>query len=78
MSNGYKLLTERETIWAQMLMEMLRNNNIPCISSPVFGAGLVVKTSIHDRLKISVPAEQFDEAADLMEAFFSEEPMTSL
>lgn len=69
---GFVQLTEKEAIWAEMLMEMLRNNGIPCISSPVYGAGLVVSAGVRERRKVFVPTEHFIMASDLLDAFFSE------
>ena len=30
MDNGYELLVEKEEMWAQMLMQVLQDNDIPC------------------------------------------------
>jgi len=73
MNNGYELLVEKEAVWAEMLMEMLKNNNIPCISSPARGAGLVIRAGVQERLKVYVPAAKLQDASDLLQAFFPEE-----
>jgi len=77
MNGGYQLLAEKETIWAEMLMEMLKNNDIACVSSPVHGAGLVMRAGIQDRQKIYVPAAKWQDANDLMQAFFPEKSTES-
>ena len=56
-----------------MLMQILKDNGIPCIASPVFGAGLVVKNGMHDRLRVSVPADRLADAQDILEAYFAED-----
>ena len=43
MDKGYVLLTEKEEMWARMLMEVLGDNGIPCTSMPVHGIGLVMR-----------------------------------
>ncbi len=73
MSDKFVLLTEKESMWAEMLMQFLKENGIPCIASPVFGAGFVVKNSLHDRLRVSVPAERLTDAQDILKAYFPED-----
>lgn len=72
MEKGYTLLTEKEAMWAQMLMDMLKDNGIFCRSVPVFGAGLSVSAGFQDRWKIYVPDSHFQDAQDFMQAFFPE------
>ena len=73
MEKGYELLTEKEVMWAQMLMDMLKDNGIPCRSMPVFGAGLAVAAGFQDRWKVYVPASRFQDALDFLHAFFPED-----
>lgn len=73
MDSGYVLLAEKETMWAEMLMEVLEDNNIPCVSIPVHGAGFAVKTGIQDSLKVYVPSEYLQQASELFQALFSGE-----
>ena len=73
MGNEYKFLVEKEEIWAKMLMDVLKNNGIPCAARSVHGAGFVVRTGKIERLKIYVPEESYQEANELMEELFSEE-----
>ena len=70
MENEFVLLVEKEAMWAQMLMQVLKDNGIPCISIPVYGAGLVVKTGMQERLKVLVPAEHAEQAARLLRELF--------
>ena len=71
MYNGYVLLAEKEPMWAQMLMEVLEDNNIPCASLPVHGAALVHKTGKQERLRVYVPSENLQQASDLLHILFS-------
>ena len=73
MNNDYELLVEKEVMWAQMLMEVLKDNDIPCAALPVYGAGLVVKTGVQERMKVFVPSENLQKATELLHALFSEE-----
>ena len=68
----YILLTEKEAMWSEMLMEVLRDNNIPCISQPVYGAGFATKAGMQEHLKVYVPSEKLNEAKDLLQVLFSE------
>lgn len=73
MNGEFVLLTEREAMWAEMLAEVLRDHQIPCVSMPVMGFAFSSKTGMPERLKISVPEERLDEACELMEQLFPEE-----
>ncbi len=70
--NRYEFLTEKEAIWAEMLMQVLKKNHIPCTAVPVYGAGLVMKAGMQERLKIYVPNEDKAKAEELLEELFSE------
>ena len=73
MKEGYVLLTEKEEMWAKMLMEVLQDNGIPCTSLPVHGIGLVMRTMAQERLKVFVPAGALERASELERALFSAE-----
>ena len=73
MNNDYELLVEKESMWAQMLMKVLKDNGIPCTALPVYGAGLVVKTGMQERMKVFVPSENLQQATQLLHALFSGE-----
>ena len=80
MDKGYVLLTEKETMWAQMLMEVLEDNGISCESLPVLGAAFALKTGTQDCLRVYIPAEKLQQAEELLQVLFSdsfyEEPDT--
>ena len=73
MDNGYVLLVEKEEMWAQMLMQVLEDNNVPCAALPVYGAGFAIKTGIQERLKVYVPSENLPQATELLQELFSAE-----
>ncbi len=60
-------------MWAEMLMEVLQDSGIPCTGIPVFGAGLVIKTGIQERLNVYVPKEDLARAEELLCQLFPEE-----
>ena len=43
MEKKYEFLTEKEEMWARMLMEVLKDNGIPYAVESVYGAGLVLR-----------------------------------
>ncbi len=73
MDKGYELLIEKEAMWAGMLQEVLKDNDIPCVAIPVYGAGMTLKTGIQERLRILVPAEQKSRAEELLGELFPTE-----
>ncbi len=71
MNNGYELLTEKEAMFAEMLMQVLRDNGIPCTAMPVQGAGFSLATGLQERKNVYVPAEHIARARELHEELFS-------
>ena len=71
MDNGYVLLTEKEEMWAQMLLHVLEDHGIPCAALPVYGAGFTMRTGMQDSLKVFVPSEKFAQASELLGELFS-------
>ena len=69
-NDGYEILVEKESVWAKMLEEVLKDNNIPCVTVPVLGAGFTLKTGMQERLKVYVPSESKAQAEDLMNELF--------
>ncbi len=70
MNGEFVLLTEKEAMWAEMLMEVLRDNGVLCTAVPVVGAGFSMRTGTPERLRIYVPANRLDEARELMAELF--------
>ena len=73
MSDEYVFLIEKEEMWARMLLEVLEDNHVPCVSLPVYGVAVALKTGKQERLKVYVPASYVQQATELVEALFSEE-----
>ena len=73
MNDGYVLLVEKEEMWAQMLMQVLEDNNVSCVALPVYGAGFVIKTGTQERLRVYVPSENLPQATELLQELFSAE-----
>ena len=73
MNGNYVLLTQKEEMWAQMLLQVLEDHQIPCTALPVNGAGYSIRTGTQDSLKVFVPAENLPQARDLLEELFSAE-----
>ncbi len=69
MDSDYVFLTEKEAIWAEMLMEALQKANIPSTSVPVYGAGLVMRAGVQERLRIYVPLANKPQAEAAGRAF---------
>lgn len=72
MNNGYEFLIEKELIWAEMLVQVLKDNGIECVAVPVYGAGLTIRAGVGERLKIYVPAESKPKSQELAEEMFSD------
>ena len=75
MEHDYVLLTEKEEMWAKMLIEVLEDNHIPCASLPVYGAALALKAGKQELLRVYVPSAWLQPATDLLQALFDAEPI---
>ena len=73
MNGNYVLLTQKEEMWAQMLMQVLEDNGITAVSKPVCGAGFSIKTGIADFFDILVPKDNLSLARELLDGLFSGE-----
>ena len=71
MNTDYEFLVEKEEMWANLLMEVLKDNGILPAALPVYGAGLVIETGMLERLKIYVPRGDKARAEELLQALFS-------
>ncbi len=70
MENNFVLLTEKEEMWAQMLIEVLEDNGIPCTAMPVYGYALALKTGRCEVYRIFVPSDKLELAKDLVQKLF--------
>ncbi len=73
MMNGYEMLVEKEEMFAQMVAQVLQDNEIPCAVLPVNGAGFAIKTGVQDRLQVYVPTERLEQAKELLRELFPTE-----
>ncbi len=71
MDHAHVLLTETEEMWAKMLMQVLKDNAIPCTAIPVYGAGVVLKTGVQERFQVYVPSSSMPKAQELLSQLFS-------
>ena len=72
MENKFVLLTEKEAMWAEMLVQVLKDNKIPCTTVPVYGAGMTLRAGIQERLKVYVPDCDLERAQELKDELFIE------
>ena len=56
MPDNLCFLTEREAMWAEMLEDVLKQNDIPCLTKNVLGAGLALKVGLmSERVRFYIP-----------------------
>ncbi len=72
MQSDYVFLTEKEAMWAEMLIQVLKEHQVAYTAVPVYGAGMVIRAGAQERLKIYVTKEDQARAEDLVEELFSE------
>ena len=73
MDTDFEFLCEKEEMWAKMLIQVLKEHDIPYAVFPVHGVGLIMRTGMRERLKIHVPKEKKDQAEALLDELFSQE-----
>ena len=65
-------LTEQEAIWAEMLEDVLKQNNIPCLTKNVLGAGLALKVGpMSERVRFYIPYSRLQNAKTIVDELFS-------
>lgn len=69
--DDYEFLVEKEAMWAEMLMQVLKDNRIPHTAVPVHGAGLTLKTGMRERIKVFVAPDQKTQAEEILQGLFS-------
>lgn len=71
-ANDYCYLTEKDTIWAGAMSDLLKQNNIPFISKNLLGAGLAARMGpALERTRFYVPYSYYSLAQELEKEFFS-------
>ncbi len=76
MDNPFILLADKEKMWAEMLIEALKNEGVPCVSFPVYGAAMALKMMGCERLKVYVPQEEKEKAQTVLLSLFGAEQDT--
>ena len=67
----YCLLGEKDSVWAGVLEDCLRQNAIPCLTRNTLGAGLTSQMgTLFERTNFYVPYAYFRKAQELEEALF--------
>ena len=65
-------LIEQKIIWAEMLEDVLKQNDIPCLTKNVLGAGLALKVGpMSERVRFYVPYSHLQNAKDIADEMFS-------
>ena len=67
----YALLVEKEESWGQVLVQVLEDNNIPCIALPFYGEDIDIITGTQNKLKVYIPSEKLPHAMALVDELFS-------
>ena len=70
MDGKFAVLTEKEAMWAEMLLEVLGDHEIPYATLPVLGAAFSMRTGTPERLRIYVPEDRLSQAQELMAELF--------
>ncbi len=73
MENDYEFLVEKEEMWANVLIQVLKDNDIPCAALPTYGAGMVMRTGMQEYLKLYVPKKDMAKSTELLHQLFAEE-----
>lgn len=70
--DDYCLLTQRDSLWAGVLEDCLRQNQIPYLTQSAMGAGMTAKMGIlQETIRFYVRYAHFAQAKRLEEEFFS-------
>lgn len=73
MDNDFVFLTEGHAIWADMLIQILQDNDIPCIASPVQSTRPAIYSGLPKGVEVLVPANKKSQAEEILKGFFSNE-----
>ena len=72
MEGYFELLTEKEVMWAEVLMRVLNDHGIYATALPVYGAVLALEGGVRERLEVYVPKKELEKAKQLMKELFPE------
>lgn len=69
MNEEYELLMEKEEIWANLFIQILKKNNIDFIVKRVNGIAISMKTGCQDYLRIYVKTSEKDKVEKLIKSY---------
>ncbi len=73
MDYDFVFLTEKETMWAEMLKDVLQDNSIPFVTKNKLGAAMALKVGpMMERVSFFVPNEHLEKATEIVATLFSE------
>ena len=71
---GMRFLTEKDSVWAGMLADVLKQHGIPFVKESSLGAGLAIRTgSLLETIRFFVPAACLASAKELVDELFGED-----
>lgn len=71
---GMCLLTEKDTVWAGMLADVLKQHGIPFAKESTLGAGMAIRAgSLLETIRFYVPASCLAAAVDIVDELFAGE-----
>ena len=73
-TEGMCLLTEKDSVWAGMLADVLKQHDIPFTKESSLGAGMAIRTgSLLETFRFFVPASFLPAARDIVDELFAGE-----
>lgn len=73
MDTDFVFLTEGHAMWSDMLMQILQDNDIPCIACPVQSTHPAIYSGLPKGVNMFVPAHKKSQAEEILKGFFSNE-----
>lgn len=71
---GMCLLTEKETVWAGVLADVLKQHSIPFTKESTLGAGMAIRTGpLLETFRFYVPSSYLAAARDIVDELFAGE-----
>lgn len=72
-ASDFCFLAEKEAMWAEMLMDVLKSSDIACTCQSVLGAAISWKLGqTFERYKLYVPYECLNQAREILDTLFQE------
>lgn len=71
-TEGMCFLVERDSVWAGMLADVLRQHGIPFVKESSLGAGMAIRAgSLLETIRFYVPAAHLSAAKELVDGLFA-------